>query len=119
MDYPNMLYRCPGAHQCLRGTFDYTGVNSDSQAAILLAAGWSETLPEAMAKKYGTPIEVAPSIIQQADLDRFKDELEVLGDDEPPTRAELEKQAGELGIKFNHKMTDKDLVKKIDAALED
>jgi hypothetical protein len=38
-------------------------------------------------------------------------------DNAPPTRAELEKMAGELGIKFDGRTTDALLRKKIDAEL--
>jgi hypothetical protein len=114
MDFPNMVYKCPGSHQCPGGTFDYHGVKNQAQLESMLRVGWSETLPEAMAQKYGAA-KVEP--ILAIAMQQFNDELEILGD-EPPTRDELEKQAGELGIKFNKKTTDSELNKKIIDALE-
>lgn len=112
MKFPTMVYRCPGAHSCQGGTFDFLGVKSQVDVDAAIAAGWSVTLPEAMTKKYGAPMPAAAPVVEQ------EPEFEVLGDGEPPTRAELEKQAAELGIKFKKSITDDELNAKINEALE-
>jgi hypothetical protein len=108
MKFPTIVYRCPGVHQRPGGTYDFLGVKNQGELESALKAGWAATLPEAM----GQPATIATALTQ------FKNELEVLGDDAPPTRAELEKQATELGVKFNKKTTDAELDAKINEALE-
>jgi hypothetical protein len=107
MNFPTIVYKDKGPHARKGGTYDFKGVATAAELQPLLMAGWQLTLPEATG-------EVPPAA---ADLTRLKGELEVLGDDEPPTRAELEQQAKELGIKFNKKVTDDELRKQIDAEL--
>lgn len=113
MNFPNMVYKCPGPHHCYGGTFETRGVKNQEQADDFIEAGWSETLPEAMVKYGIKQPEVLKPVEQQADA-----ELEVLGDELPPTRAELEQQAIELGIRFKKNTTDAELNDKINQALE-
>jgi hypothetical protein len=96
MKFPTMVYRCPGTHHCPGGTFDYLGVKSQAELDAAIEAGWSRTMPEAMGEPATAELETS--------------ELEVLGDDAPPTRAELEKQAIELGIKFKKNTSDEELM---------
>lgn len=63
----------------------------------MLKSGWFETLPEAIVGK--TSLQELPP----AEL--------------PPTRDELEQKAKELGIKFDKKMSDEVLTKKISDAV--
>ena len=48
MEFPTLLYRCPGMHQCEGGSFSTLQVQDDKESATALKAGWCETLPEAM-----------------------------------------------------------------------
>ena len=105
MSFPTMVYRCPGPHQRKGGTYDYKGVKNQTELDAALESGWHATLPAATGE------------IVAADIDRIKGEIEALGDNDPPTRAELEQQAKELGIKFNKKTTDDELRKQIDVEL--
>lgn len=107
MKFPTMVYKDGGPHQRKGGTYSFKGVANEAELTAALSAGWHCTLPEALGEK---PITAA-------DMQRLKDEIEVLGDDEPPTRAELEQQAKELGIKFNKKTTDAELRQQIDVEL--
>lgn len=101
MDFPTMVYKKGGPHSYKGGTYDYLGVKNDAELKKALSGGWATTLPEAM----GEQPAVQP--------------VEVPDDTAPPTRAELEKQAGELGIKFTKKTTDDELNAKINAALSE
>lgn len=94
--YQDMVYKCPGPHSRAGGTYDTKGVNSKEEHEAALEAGWFNTLPEAVAGK--------SSLVE-------------LPADAPPTRKELEQKAKELNIKFDKKVTDKDLAAKITAAL--
>jgi hypothetical protein len=107
MSFPTIVYKDKGPHQRKGGTYDYKGVADQEELDAAIEAGWHTTLPAAT----GEVVSVA------ADFDRLKSEIETLGDNEPPTRAELEHQAKELGIKFSKKMTDAELAKLIDVEL--
>lgn len=109
MKFPTMVYRCPGPHQCPGGTYAFLGVSNETALTTALKDGWMLTMPEAMGH---VAIKTAPVVVPAK-----PSELEVLGDEVPPTREELEKQAHELGIKFTKKTTDKELNEKIDASL--
>jgi hypothetical protein len=93
MKYSDMVYRCPGPHQRPGGTFEFKGVVSTAEHEEARQAGWFDTLPEAIAGKASLK-ELPP------------DEL-------PPTRGELEQKARELNIKFDKKLSDEALGKKI------
>lgn len=97
MKYSNIVYRCPGPHQRPGGTFDYLGVNSEAEHAQALKDGWFETMPEAIDGK--SSLKELPPV------------------DLPPTRDELEQKAKQLNIKFDKKMSDEVLTKKISDAL--
>lgn len=112
--FPTIVYRCPGAHQCPGGTYDYLGVKDQASLDAALKGGWHKTVPEAIKQKLGTKtLPPSPAVIQPTVVSK----VEVLGDNEPPTRAELENQAIELGIKFTKKTTDDELNAKIDESL--
>ena len=93
MKYSNIVYRCPGPHQRPGGTYDFRGVTSQEEEAELLSQGWFGTVPEAIAGK-ASLVELPPDV-------------------SPPTREELEQKAKELNIKFDKKMSDEVLSKKI------
>ncbi|MEY4761252.1 MAG: hypothetical protein RLZZ200_1108 [Pseudomonadota bacterium] len=95
--YQDMVYRCPGPYSRAGGTYDTKGVNSRAEHDAALNDGWFNTMPEAIAGNASV--------------------VETPADDKPPTRAELEQKATELGIKFDKKTKDEDLAKKIAGAL--
>lgn len=103
MKNATMLYKAPGPHEIHGGHFDYTIVDADEEGAIegAKAEGWFETTDEAKAA---------------ADEAKAKRESEL---NAPPTRAELEAKATELGLKFNDKTSDKKLADLIAASLEE
>lgn len=100
MKNATMLYKCPGPHEIHGGHFDYTIVDADEEGVIeaAKAKGWFETTAEA-SKAAKAKCEVKLNT--------------------PPTRAELEIKATELGIKFNDKTTDKRLADLIAATVEE
>lgn len=103
MDFePTIVYKASGPHQRLGGTFDYKGVNTQEEFDAAIETGWYATLDEAVAPKLqqvgGTPQTQAT--------------------DAPPTRAELEQKAAELGLKFDGRTGDKKLGEMIADALK-
>lgn len=72
--------------------------------------GWFATLEEAVEAHFAPPappvVEAAPPAIAEA------------ADDVPPTRAELEAKAVELGLKVDKRWSDKTLTERIVAAME-
>ncbi len=107
MEFSEILYRCPGAHQCPGGTFSYVGAYNQAEFDQYIADGWHSTMPEAMAKK-ASP--VAPQLVT------FSDEKE--DDNSPPNRDELKLKAQELGIAVDGRWSDKKLGDLIASALE-
>jgi len=49
--FPTIVYRCPGAHQCAGGTYDYAAAKDQAVFDSLIGAGWSATLPEAQGEE--------------------------------------------------------------------
>lgn len=91
-----MLYRCPGPHDLHGGKFDYVIVEDD-QVEATKAQGWFLTTPEALAAYEQA---ITPKVHSGK-----------------PTRDELEQKAGELGIPFSAKVSDKKLGELIEAKL--
>ena len=179
--FPTMVYKCPGSHQCQGGTYHYKAAKDAQQMAELAKTGWHPSLEAALSsvrivgQSAQAPADIpepaadddaANSAVIRAylsaklndagidhDEGMHEDELIFLlfcefaeleagaeplegaeleakaeGDDQggatgsddnaPPTRAELETMATELGIKFDGRTTDAGLLKKINAELE-
>ena len=97
--FPTILYKSPGQHPGPFGkTFKTHAAEDPAQFDALVSAGWHRTLPEAC----GQVIEKDP-------------EPDLLS---PPTRAELEAKATELGLKFDGRTRDGKLAAMIDEALK-
>ena len=103
MDFPTLVYRCPGPHVGPPGT-TYAAEPAADEAALAaaLSAGWFKTLPEAVEAFLAPKTEAASETV----------------DESPPTRAELEERAAELGVKVDKRWGDKRLMQEIVAALE-
>ena len=91
--YPRMLYRAGGPHEIHGGRFDTLIVGSEVEQAAAQADDWHETTPHALAA--------------------LEKPTAVPDDDAPPTRAELEQKAAELGIKIDGRWSDTRLVNEI------
>lgn len=101
MEFPRLVYKTPGTNPMQGGTYACKAVADHEELTAALREGWYATLPEAAEGKH---------IIEE--------ETEAPDDDAPPTRAELEEKARELGIKFDGRTGDKALLKRITDALE-
>lgn len=104
MQSQTMLYVAPGPHEIHGGRFDYIIVNDD-EIEQHLAAGWHLTTTEAQAAHEDQQARAAEAAAGSQD------------DDAPPTRAELEAKATELGIEFSPNIGDKKLGERIAAAV--
>jgi hypothetical protein len=79
-----------------------------------VAEGWCTSKADALAPKPAqpaVPVAAAPAVAVAPALDVSVD------DDAPPTRAELEAKACELGIKVDKRWSDKTLGERIESAL--
>lgn len=101
-DFPTIVYRSPGPHHGEYGrTYESKGVADADALKAALAAGWHRSVPEAC--RPSSP-PVAPA--------------EGPADDAPPTRAELEAKAAEMGLKFDGRTSDRKLAQAIADALK-
>lgn len=100
-EFPRMLYRAPGT-EAMHGGMFATLIVADAEAQdAAIAEGWALTTTEAKA----------------AQVER--EAPKATAEDAPPTRAELEQKATELGLKFDGRTSDKKLRDLIAATLED
>lgn len=109
MQFPAIVYKSPGKHLCRYGTFDYVGVKTQAEFDARINSGWHPTQAAAFAskeQKTRPPAESQSAPIMQ------------VADDAPPSRAELEQKATELGLKFDGRTTDKKLFERIEEALK-
>lgn len=102
LTFPTMLYKVPGPHPGHGYTYAYAGASDQKAYDALKAQGWHDSLPEA----------VSPPVVEPA-----APEVASPADDAPPTRAELEAKANELGVKFDGRTSDALLLTRINAAL--
>lgn len=109
MQFPTILYKCPGDHQRPGGSYAYRAACDEDARALLIAEGWCDTLPEAIEAAKPKPVVVAPVVVEPPPPD----------DNQPPTRAEMEEKAKELGITFDGRTSDAKLSRLIVRALED
>lgn len=97
-DFPRMVYQTGGTEEIHGGKFATHIVNDQDELDAALADGWHMTTCEAKAatEKPG---------------DGGHD------DNAPPTRAELEQKATELGVEFSPRIGDAKLAERIELAL--
>lgn len=98
MEFPVLVFKDGGPNQRAGGSYSHQVVQDADSLAEALKSGWFATLPEA--------IEGVASGSSNSD------------DDAPPTRAELEAKAKELGLQYHHKTGDAKLAAMIKEALE-
>jgi hypothetical protein len=107
-EFPTLLYKCPGPWSGNGYTFGSLPVEDEAGLSAALSDGWHRTVPEAVAAQGKAPAKaVSPTSEPEPDLDLTS----------PPTREEMERQAGELGIRFDGRTGDKTLMKRIEEAL--
>ena len=102
-EFSVLVYKDKGPHQRAGGTYDHMLVETAAAMDEALASGWFKTMPEAISA--GLPAPVPVVAVQPIS-------------EMPPTRAELETKATELGLKFDGRTSDKKLADLIKATLE-
>jgi len=110
MEFPRLVYRSASDHALAR---------DQSEHDALIADGWFPSVPEALAGRLvGTPLsgEEAPPTVPLAPVPDA--EIDYENDDAPPTRAEMEAKAAELGIKVRSNWGDARLRAEIEAKLK-
>lgn len=104
MDFPTIVYRCPGANPGPGGkSYDYKGVSDAKSLDVALGDGWHGSLLAACG--LDSPVVPAPVADDAAN------------DDAPPSRAELEAQALKMGLKFHGNVSDAKLARMIAEAV--
>lgn len=113
MEFPRLVYKSAANH---------TVANDAAEFDALIARGWFASVPEALAG----PVAVAATTTLDPQVARVDDEpsqsaiddaLNYGDDDAPPTRAELELKANELGIEFSPRIGDAKLAERIADAI--
>lgn len=96
-EFPRMIYRAGGNEEIHGGRFDTRIVRDVDEQDAALLDGWSLTTDAAReaARPAAAPVAVIPD------------------DNAPPTRAELEQKAAELGIEFSPRIGDAKLAERI------
>lgn len=92
MEFPRIVFKCPGDLPRQGGTFKILQVSDDVTHACAVADGWFSSLPEAI-ESHDNP---KPVVVDVAPV------VEV----EQESRESLESQAKELGIKFDGRTSD-------------
>lgn len=136
IELPAILYQSPGPHKKPGGgTYRIVGINTQEELDAKLSAGWFASSAEAITTagdKATTPKRVAEWRIKaKAKKTKKRKPSKPLGwkqpaiepvpviEDAPPTRAELETKAKELGIRFDGRTRDKKLGQLIHDRLTD
>ena len=131
--FPLLVYKSPGNYQKSNGkSYGLVSVQSQEELDEKLAAGWFPSSAEAIEaagdnafpptkprpkwatkpvkkKKPAKPLDWREQAKAAALVPVAEPEPEKIADDAPPTRAELEAKATELGIRFDGRTKDKKL----------
>ena len=134
IELPAILYKSPGPHKKPGGgTYRIVGIKTQEELDAKLLAGWFASSAEAITAagdKATTPKRVADWRLKaKAKKTKKRRPSKPLGwklpvpvpviEDAPPTRAELETKAKELGIRFDGRTRDKKLGQLIHDRLTD
>lgn len=115
-DYPVMLVRVGAQWQLESGRFDLLLADSQEACDAALADGWHLDQYAAKAAHEAAALAAVPAAAAGAG-DAGAAAAAVPADTQPPTRAELEQKATELGLKFDGRTGDKKLAAMIAEAL--
>jgi len=102
--FPLMLYRAGREVATDSGPMDVHVVADADALAAALADGWHETSPAAAEAVCAVLVDATPD--------------QAPSDDAPPTRAELEQKAAELGIKIDGRWSEKRIASAIAEKLQ-
>ena len=111
-EFPTILYKCPGNWPGNGYSFGTRPANDQGEFDAAVSDGWHPTVPQAV-EAWRNPVVVVVKPEPVPVLDPVPD------DNAPPTRAEIEQKAKELGIAVHHKHSDATLLKKIEDALKE
>jgi hypothetical protein len=106
MIFPGFVYKSPGRMGKVRKkTYDWCAVQDEQELAQKLSEGWYATRDEAFNPRTVNPkIESVTIVAEPVEVE----------ENAPPTRAELEQKARELGLKFDGRTSDRKLLKMIE-----
>ena len=105
--FPTFVYKAgggPGKYK--RKRYQYRAVEDEAERQLMLKEGWLATRDEACGFAAPKAVEVEEVV------------GELVEDDTPPTRAELEQMAKDLDIKFDGRTSDKKLIALIGEKVE-
>jgi len=105
MEFPTFVYKPKGPGKFKRKRYSYRAVEDEAERQLMLREGWMATREEACGFAPAAP--VVESVV-----------AEVVEEDAPPTRDELEQMAKELGVKFDGRTSDKKLLALIGEKVE-
>ena len=142
MEFPRFVYLSPGTQRhSSGGTYRFVSVSDQAEHDAYLAKGWAVTVRDAIAQAGEAAFLSGLNDRQAKKIRKLKPWLKLQAqeaaqkaagslagaseipevhedDNAPPTRAELQAKATELGIKFDGRTSDKTLLAKIDAAMK-
>ena len=114
-EFPQALYIMPGVEKLESGQFTTQLVKDAEQRDAALADGWHTCQEDAKAAFEADEAERIAAALKAAEPAASpvisKPNLE--DDNAPPTRAELEQKATELGVEFSPNIGDKKLAERI------
>lgn len=111
-DQTYMLVRVGKQWQLESGWYDLRVVHTQEALDAALADGWCLDQYAAKAAHEAAALAAQPAAAEVAG-DAGAAAAAVPGDDAPPTRAELEQKALELGVRFGGRVSDKTLAQRI------
>lgn len=100
------LYKVPGKRKKGKITYNLLEITDTVSLQNSLARGWHYSLEDAVAGVSSKRSPVEPPTVSAT-----------IDDNAPPTRAELEAKARELGVRFDGRTGDKALLARINEAL--
>lgn len=97
MEFPTIVYRCPGPHWGPPGTtYESVGVDDEQQLLQRLADGWSESLADAAEVFLHPAPRQVTDVVVEPEVD----------DDAPPSRQEMLEQSERIGLKVDKRWSD-------------
>jgi hypothetical protein len=107
MEFPTFVYKPKGPGKFKGKRYSYRAVEDEAERQLMLREGWMATREEACG--FAPPVvePVVESVV-----------AELVEEDSPPTRDELEQMAKELGVKFDGRTSDKKLLALIGEKVE-
>ena len=101
--FPTMVYKCPGAHKCQGGTYDYKAANDQQQLVELSRSGWHDSLEEAL-----SGLKPGADAVAQASQDVLV--VDGLATNSAIIRAWLSAKLNEGGIDHDESMSEDELL---------